>query len=338
MAPQVTIFFPKIETTRNACTKRVGFKKTFIVGESLIKCAVPKPNQRARPQVTPTIVKTQLKKTQSKNALRNARKRVARALRKKEAKKEFIEAVLAKLSGTSPMVTEGKNTSSTLAVLTPKSYPICPNHDWMNPGQRQKDESVKNVEVQGAELPLSPEAYVVESTLQEVYPCSPKGKSKAIIMKKKVVNIPHPQRKLVKKVKTTDVSRYQIPVSQGAVPKPQDHSRTYVGPLTRSKSRDMMGMIIPELSSLNSTRLDDCLQWNPLYDDPVSQTQSQGAKLHKGVESMQAMMTGTSNIEDQLPLIQEMMQDLRREMQQVSRERCGNSVTIRLVERKSRHR
>ncbi|CAB4282676.1 unnamed protein product [Prunus armeniaca] len=80
-------------------------------------------------------------------------------------------------------------------------------------------------------------------------------------------------------------------------------------------------MIIPELSTLNSTCLVDYLLWNPLYDDLVLQTQenddivSQGTKLHDGVENMQVMMTGTSNTEDQLPLIQEMMQDLRREMQ-----------------------
>ncbi|KAI5316792.1 hypothetical protein L3X38_036499 [Prunus dulcis] len=120
MAPQVTIFFHKIETTKNASTKRVGFKKTFIVRESLVKCAVPKPIQRARPQVSPKVVKTQLKKTPSKNALRNGRKRAARALRKKEAKKESIEAILSQLSGTSPIMTEGKNTLTTLAVPTPK--------------------------------------------------------------------------------------------------------------------------------------------------------------------------------------------------------------------------
>ncbi|CAL9017106.1 unnamed protein product [Prunus brigantina] len=343
MAPQVTIFFHKIETTRNACTKRVGFKKTFIVGESLIKCAVPKPIQRVKTLVTPKVVKTQLKKALSKNALRNARKRAARALRKKEARKESIEAVLAKLSGTSPMVTEGKNTSSTLAVPTSKRtnatrfvqimigsipvnlYPtdsvlMTSTNETSEEGQ--KDDSVENTEVQGAEPPSSPKTHAVESTSQEVYPCLSKGKNKAIIMEKKVVNIPHPQRKHVQKVKTTDASRDQNPVSQGVVPKPQEQSRSYMGPLTRSKSRDMMGMTIPELSAPNSTRLDDYLQWNPLYDDPVSQTQendcvaSQGAKLHGGVESMQVMMTGTSNTEDQLPLIQEMMQDLRREMQQ----------------------
>ncbi|KAI5323357.1 hypothetical protein L3X38_032429 [Prunus dulcis] len=281
MAPQVTIFFHKIETTRNACTKRVGFKNTFIVGESLIKCAVPKPIQRARPQVTPKVVKTQLKKTPSKNILRNARKRPARALRKKEAQKESIEVVLAELSGTSPMVTKGKNTSSTLAVPTPKRinatqffqimigsisvnlYPT--NYVLMTSTNEtseegQKDESVTNVEVQRTEPQSNLLAHVVESTLQEVYPCSHTSSTKE----------------------------------------------------AREK-----GMIIPELSSLNSTRLDDCLQWNPLYDDPISQTPendciaSQGAKLHEGVESMQVMMTGTSNIEDQLPLIQEMMQDLK---------------------------
>ncbi|CAL9000409.1 unnamed protein product [Prunus brigantina] len=75
MAPQVTIFFHKSETTRNACTKKVGFRKTFVVGESLMKCVVPKPIQRARPQVTPKVVKTQLKKTPSMNALQNERKR-----------------------------------------------------------------------------------------------------------------------------------------------------------------------------------------------------------------------------------------------------------------------
>ncbi|CAB4272022.1 unnamed protein product [Prunus armeniaca] len=123
-------------------------------------------------------------------------------------------------------------------------------------------------------------------------------------MKKKVVNIPHPQRK---RVKTAVASKGQILIPQGTVPKPQDQSRPYVGPLTRSKSRDMMGMIVPESSSLNSARLDDYLQWNPLYDDPVSQTQendciaSQGTKLHEGLESMQVMMTGSSNTEDQLP-------------------------------------
>ncbi|CAL8989853.1 unnamed protein product [Prunus brigantina] len=338
MAPQVTIFFHKIETTRNACTKRVGFKKTFIIGESPIKYAVPKSIQRARPQVTHTVVKTQWKKTQSKNALRNARKRAARALRKKEAKKESIEAILSELSGTSPMVT-----STTLAMPTPKrtnatrfaqimigSIPVnlYPTDSALMTSidetseEIQKDDSQESIEVQRAEPPSSPRAHVVESTSQEVYPCSHKGKSKAIIMKKKVVNIPHPQRKLVKRVKITDASRDQILIPQGAVSKSQDQLRSYVGPLTRSKSRDMMGMIMPKLSSLNSTRLDDCLQWNPLYDDPVSQTQendciaSQMAKLHEGMESMQVMMTGTSNTEDQLPLIQEMMQDLRREMQQ----------------------
>ncbi|CAB4278488.1 unnamed protein product [Prunus armeniaca] len=291
--PQVTIFFHKIETTRNACTKRVGFKKTFIIGESLIKCVVPKPIQRARPQVTPKVVKTQLKKTPSKNALRNARKRVASALRKKEVKKESIEAILSELSGTSPMVTEGKNTSTTLTVPTPKrtnatqfvrimigSIPVylyttdsalMTSIDETSE-ESQKDDSQENIEVQGVEPPSSPRAHAVESTLQEVYPCSHKGKNKAIIMKKKVVNIPHPQRKNVKRVKTIDVSRDQILVSQGAVPKPQDQSRTYMGPLTRSKSRDMMGTVIPELSSLNSTCLDDYLLWNPLYDDPILQT------------------------------------------------------------------
>ncbi|CAB4268809.1 unnamed protein product [Prunus armeniaca] len=132
-------------------------------------------------------------------------------------------------------------------------------------------------------------------------------------MKRNVVNIPHPQRKLVQELKTIDALRNQIPISQGALPKPQDQSRSYMGPLTCSKSRDILGMIILELSALNSTRLDKYLIWNPLYDDPVSQTQendyiiSQGAKLIVGVESMQVMMIGTSNTEDQLPLIQEMM-------------------------------
>ncbi|CAB4319825.1 unnamed protein product [Prunus armeniaca] len=340
MAPQVTIFFHKIETTKNACTKRVGFKKTFIVGESLFNCIVPKPIQRAKPQVTPKVVKTQLKKTLSKNALRNARKRAARALRKKEAKSQSIKAILSELSRTSSMVTASEKTASTLAVLTPKrtsatrfvqimigSIPVnlYPTDSALmtsideTSDESQEDDSQENIEVQEAEPSSSPRAHVVESTLQEVYPCSHKGKSKAIIMKKKVVNIPHPQRK---RVKTVVASKGQILIPQGAVPKPQDQSRSYVGPLTRYKSRDMMGMIVPELSSLNSARLDDYLQWNPLYDDPVSQTQendciaSQGTKLHEGVESMQVMMTGSSNTEDQLPLIQEMMQDLRREMQQ----------------------
>ncbi|CAB4263271.1 unnamed protein product [Prunus armeniaca] len=84
----------------------------------------------------------------------------------------------------------------------------------------------------------------------------------------------------------------------------------------------MMGMIIPKLSPINSIHLDNYLLRNPLYDDPVSQTQendyivSQEAKLHERVESMQVMMIDTFNIEDQLLLIQEMMQDLRREMHQ----------------------
>ncbi|CAL8999688.1 unnamed protein product [Prunus brigantina] len=126
----------------------------------------------------------------------------------------------------------------------------------------QKDNSVENAKVQWAKPPSSPKAHDVESTSQEVYPCSFK------------------------------------------VSKPQDQSRTYMGPLTCSKSRDMIGMIISELSALNSTHLDDYLLWNPLYDDPVLQTQendgivSQGTKLHEGVESMQVMMTGTSNNED----------------------------------------
>jgi len=84
----------------------------------------------------------------------------------------------------------------------------------------------------------------------------------------------------------------------------------------------MLGMIIPELSALNSTRLDKYLLYNPLYDDPVSQIMqendcivSEEGKLHEGVESMQVMMTGTSNTEE-LPLMREMMQDLRREMDQ----------------------
>ncbi|CAL2227449.1 unnamed protein product [Prunus armeniaca] len=340
MAPQVTIFFHKIETTKNVCTKRVGFKKTFIVGESLFNCIVPKPIQRAKPQVTPKVVKTQLKKTLSKNALRNARKRAARALRKKEAKSQSIEAILSELSGTSSMVTASEKTASTLAVPTPKrtsatrfvqimigSIPVnlYPTDSALmtsideTSDESQEDDSQENIEFQGAEPSSNPTAHVVESSLQEVYPCSHKGKSKAIIMKKKVVNIPHPQRK---RVKTVVASKGQILIPQGAVPKPQDQSRSYVGPVTRSKSRDMMGMIVPESSSLNSARLDDYLQWNPLYDDPVSQTQendyiaSQGTKLHEGLESMQVMMTGSSNTEDQLPLIQEMMQDLRREMQQ----------------------
>ncbi|CAB4272023.1 unnamed protein product [Prunus armeniaca] len=115
-----------------------GFKKTFIVGESLFNCIVPKPIQRAKPQVTPKVVKTQLKKTLSKNAFRNARKRAARALRKKEAKSQSIEAILSELSGTSSMVTASEKTASTLAVPTPKrtsATPICPNHDWINSGQ-----------------------------------------------------------------------------------------------------------------------------------------------------------------------------------------------------------
>lgn len=120
MAPQVTIFFHKIETTKNACTKQVGFRKTFVVGESLDKCVVPKPIQRARPQVTPKVVKTQLKKTLSKNALRNSRKRAAHALRKKEAKRQSIEAILSEFSRTSSMAYVSKNTSSTLTVMTPK--------------------------------------------------------------------------------------------------------------------------------------------------------------------------------------------------------------------------
>ncbi|CAB4308896.1 unnamed protein product [Prunus armeniaca] len=191
------------------------------------------------------------------------------------------------------MVTEGKNTSTTLTVPTPKrtnatqfvrimigSIPVylyttdsalMTSIDETSE-ESQKDDSQENIEVQGVEPPSSPRAHAVESTLQEVYPCSHKGKNKAIIMKKKVVNIPHPQRKNVKRVKTIDVSRDQILVSQGAVPKPQDQSRTYMGPLTRSKSRDMMGTVIPELSSLNSTCLDDYLLWNPLYDDPILQT------------------------------------------------------------------
>ncbi|CAB4313264.1 unnamed protein product [Prunus armeniaca] len=84
----------------------------------------------------------------------------------------------------------------------------------------------------------------------------------------------------------------------------------------------MIGMIIPKLSALNSTCLDDYLLWNPLYDNPVLQTQenddivSQETKLHDRVENMQIIMTDTSNNKDQLPLIQEMMQDMQREMQQ----------------------
>ncbi|KAL6284692.1 hypothetical protein ACE6H2_015621 [Prunus campanulata] len=159
--------------------------------------------------------------------------------------------------------------------------------------ESQKDNSLENTEVQGAEHLSSPKAHVVESTSQEAYPCSSKGKSKAIIMKRKVVNIPHPQRKLVLH---RSIDPFQILRHDG----------------------DAYSRVIR--STLN--RMDNYLLWNPLYDDPISQSQendyiaSQGAKLHEGVESMQIMMTGTSNTEDQLPLIQEMMQDLRREMHQ----------------------
>ncbi|CAL8087426.1 unnamed protein product [Prunus armeniaca] len=79
---------------------------------------------------------------------------------------------------------------------------------------------VQTVKTKEEAPPSSPKAHVVESTTQEVYPCSSKGKSKAIILKKKVVNIPHPLRKLVQKMKTTNASRDQIPISQEAIPKP----------------------------------------------------------------------------------------------------------------------
>ncbi|KAL6293862.1 hypothetical protein ACE6H2_002004 [Prunus campanulata] len=100
----------------------------------------------------------------------------------------------------------------------------------------EKDDSEKNTKVQGAKPRSSLRAHIVEPTSQEVYPCYSKGKSKAIIMKRKVVKIPHPQRKLVQKAKTIDALRNQIPISQVAVPKPQDQSRSYMGPLTHSKS------------------------------------------------------------------------------------------------------
>ncbi|KAI5335855.1 hypothetical protein L3X38_025989 [Prunus dulcis] len=113
------------------------------------------------------------------------------------------------------MATVSKNTSSTLIVLTPKksnttrfvqimigSIPVNMYHiDSVlmtstneTSEESQKDNSVKNAEVQRPKPPSSLRAHVVESTSQEVYPCSSKGKSKAIIMKRKVVNIPHPQR------------------------------------------------------------------------------------------------------------------------------------------------
>ncbi|KAI5344524.1 hypothetical protein L3X38_012401 [Prunus dulcis] len=122
---------------------------------------------------------------------------------------------------------EGKNTLTTLAVPTPKRTNTSRMVQIMIgsiPVNLYPTDSVLITSTN--EPPSSLRAHVVESTLQEVYPCSPKGKSRAIIMKKKVVNIPHPQRKCVKKVKITDVSRDQIPVSQGGVPKPQDQSRT----------------------------------------------------------------------------------------------------------------
>ncbi|CAB4313265.1 unnamed protein product [Prunus armeniaca] len=134
------------------------------------------------------------------------------------------------------MVTASENTSSTLIVPTPKksnttrlvqtmieSIPVnlYPTDSVMMTStsetseESQKDNSVENAKLQGAKPPSSPKAHAVESISQEVYPYSFKGKNKVIIMKKKVVNIPHPQRKLVQKGKTTDVLRDQIPYQRG---------------------------------------------------------------------------------------------------------------------------
>ncbi|CAB4282675.1 unnamed protein product [Prunus armeniaca] len=124
------------------------------------------------------------------------------------------------------MVTASENTSSTLTVPTPKKsnttrlvqtmigsipvniYPtdfVLMTSTSETSEENQKDNFVENAKVQGAKPPSSPKAYAVESTSQEVYPCSFKGKSKVIIMKKK----------LVQKVKTTDVLRDQIPYHRG---------------------------------------------------------------------------------------------------------------------------
>jgi len=236
MAPQVTIFFHKIESTMNACTKRVGFRKSFFVSESPIKCNVPKLVQKAKPQATPKVVKTQLRRTPSKNAIRNARKRAARALRKKEAKKQSIETILSELSWTSPIVAEGKNISGASNVSIPKKiantcfaqimigsipislYPtdlVLTTSSSETSEESQDDDSEENIEAQVVKPQPNPRALVVEATSQDVYPGSSTGKSKAIIMEKKVVNIPHPQRKLLQRAKTIGTVRNQILISGG---------------------------------------------------------------------------------------------------------------------------
>ncbi|KAK9911071.1 hypothetical protein M0R45_034994 [Rubus argutus] len=107
MAPQVTIYFSKLNGTqsRDGHARLPGHRVSFIIDQPSISSDVSKPNHDVKVNGTSLkIDKTQSKRISSKNALRNARKRDARALKKstnraqsREATKEATQEASTKL-------------------------------------------------------------------------------------------------------------------------------------------------------------------------------------------------------------------------------------------------
>ncbi|KAI5347414.1 hypothetical protein L3X38_015293 [Prunus dulcis] len=91
MAPQVTVYFPKLPA---GSPKRVGHQVTFTVDHAPVVNDVSKASPKIKTsKAFMKVAKTQLMKSPSKNSIRNASKRAARAFKKKTTQANSFELI-----------------------------------------------------------------------------------------------------------------------------------------------------------------------------------------------------------------------------------------------------